>query len=345
MKHPVTTAIIEENRRAEWDAYIDKNDLSIAWQRWEWHDILKRHYPHDLFPVAAFSGKQICGILPLYRLHDKGTGCSFISVPFAVAGGIVSDSADIEKTLLEYAVSLAHERNIGSIILKQYKHKVAGDLRTDDTFFNRELSLLNGIQSVWNNLDPLNRAMISKAENDGFSLEYPSTSIYQFYRILLAHHHRKGIPCVSKKWIEDLITSSMYSLALVRVNGRPIAGTMVKTFKKTVSFPFTALGKENKLSQRAVYWLYWEMISLYAQKGFEIIHSGRIPADESVPKFRLGWGGEKNTYFYQYYPNIARATESTIKRGLKRRIAGKLWRLLPKPIAAALGPKIVRKFP
>jgi hypothetical protein len=345
MKKSISTAIIDENRRAEWDAYIDKNDLSIAWQRYEWHDILKRHYPHDFLPMAAFLDKQICGIFPLYRLHDKGTGNSFISIPFAVAGGIVSDSPDIEKALLEYAVSLAHERNIGSIILKQYKHKVAGDLRTDDTFFNRELSLVDGLKNVWNNLDPLNRAMISKAENDGFSLEYPSTAIDQFYKILLAHHHRLGIPCVSKKWIEDLITSTMYSLALVRVNGKAVAGTMVKTFKKTVSFPFTSLRESNELSLRAVYWLYWELITHFSNKGFEIIHSGRIPHDESVPKFRLGWGGEKHTYYYQYFPNRPGATESSIKRGFKRRLASGLWRLLPRPVAAALGPRIVRKFP
>lgn len=345
MKQPLSIEIIPESRRDEWDAYVDKNDLAIAWQRWEWHDILKKHYPHDYFPIAALREGRICGVFPLYKLHDKKTGSSLISIPFAVAGGIVSDSPDIEKALLDYSIELAKKENTGSIILKQYKHKVAGDLRTDDTFFNRELSLVGGLDGVRDRLAPENRDMISKAKNDGFSLEYPSTNFDVFYKVLLSHHHNQGIPCVSRRWVEDLVTSSMYSMALVFYKGQAVAGTMVKTFKKTVSFPFTALDKNNDLTQRAVYWLYWELISLYAKKGFEIIHSGRVPADESVPKFRLGWGGTANPYFYQYYPNVARSTESSVKRGLKRRIAGKLWRLLPGSIAAALGPKIVRKFP
>ena len=345
MKNSLSIEIINESRRDEWDAYIDANDLSIAWQRWEWHDILKKHYAHDYFPLAALQDNKICGVFPLYKLHDKTTGNALISVPFAVAGGIVSDSPEIEKALLDHAIDLAKQQRAGSIILKQYKHRVAGDLRTDDTFFNRELSLVGGLEGVWDQLAPENRDIISKAKNDEFTLEYPSTNFDVFYKVLLSHHHCQGIPCVSKRWVEDLVTSSMYGMALVFYKGQPVAGTMVKTFKKTVSFPFTALNKNNGLSLRAVYWLYWELISSFSQKDYEIIHSGRIPADESVPKFRLGWGGNKNPYFYQYFPNIGRSTESSVKRGLKRRIFGKLWRLMPKFIAATLGPKIVRKFP
>jgi hypothetical protein len=341
----ITTEILDADRRRQWDAYVDNNEIAIAWQRWEWHDILQKHYPHDFFPMAALRDNKICGVFPLYRLHEKTHRDSLISIPFAVAGGIVSDSSEIEKILLENAMQLAKNEHIGSIVLKQYKHRVEGDLRTDDTFFNRELSLSEGLDNAWDNLAPENRSMITSAKNEGLTLEYPSNNINGFYSILLAYNHRQGVPCVSKKWVEDLIASGMYSLALVMKKNRPVAGTMIKIFKKTVSFPFTALPANSEISLKAVYWLYWELISFFAKKGYEIIHSGRIPADESVPVFRLGWGGKKFQYFYQYYPNISRATESSVKRGLKRRIFSKCWRFLPKIIAMKLGPGIVRRFP
>jgi len=206
MKNSLSIEILNESRRDEWDAYIDKNALSIAWQRYEWHDVLKKHYAHDFFPLAAFQDNKICGVFPLYKLHDKATGNALISVPFAVAGGIVSDSPEIEKALLDHAVDLAKRQRAGSIILKQYKHKVEGDLRTDGTFFNRELSIAGGLDAAWHGLDPENREMISKAKTDGFTLEYPSANFDVFYKVLLAHHHCQGIPCVSKRWVEDLIT-------------------------------------------------------------------------------------------------------------------------------------------
>jgi hypothetical protein len=295
--------------------------------------------------MAALRGQRVCGVFPLYRLHGERHRGAFISVPFAVAGGVVSDSEEAERALVENALLLAKREGVGSIVFKQYKHKVAGDLRADATFYNRELSLSAGLDEAWKGLATENKSMISSARESGFTLEYPSRDVAAFYPVLLAHHHREGVPCVSKEWIRHLIASGMYTLALARLRGRPVAGTLVKTFKKTASFPFTALRKNDDTSVKAVYWLYWELISLFAGKGLDIIHSGRIPADESVPRFRLGWGGVKYPYFYQYHPNSNQRTEFKLKRGLKRRAVSVLWRLTPQFITAKLGPLIVRRFP
>ncbi len=342
MNTKITIMCIDKSQQCLWDAYIEKNSLSIAWQLYEWHHILERHYPHDFFPLAAFAGASIVGVFPLYQLHESR---QFISVPFAVAGGIIGDSPEIEKSLLDAAIALLKGKDGDSIILKQYKHKVGGDLRIDDSYFNRELSISKDLVNVWENLAQLNKDKISSARNSGFSLEYPSLKIREFYSILLKYQHSQGIPCVSFRWIEDLVNSNMYSCAMVRYNGKAIVGTLVKTFKKTISFPFTALNKTDNFHDKAAYWLYWELISHFASQGYEIVHSGRIPANEDVPKFRLGWGGVKNPYYYQYYPNSAISTESLRKRGLKRKLFILAWRLIPLSLAAKLGQRIVRKFP
>jgi hypothetical protein len=341
----ITTEILDAGRRKEWDAYADNNEVAIAWHLWEWHDVLKRHYPHDFYPLAAVKENRVCGLFPIYRLHEKAHRNSFISIPFVVAGGIISDGPEIDKILLESAIRLAKQEHVDSIVMKQYNHRIDGDLRIDDTFFNRELSLAQGLDSIWGNLAPENRSMISSAKNEGFRLEFPSKDSGAFYSLLLAHHHRQGIPCVSRKWVEDLIASSMYELALVYYKNKPLTGTMLKIFRKTVSFPLTAVPDTAERSHKSVYWLYWQLISHFTEKKFEIIHSGRIPIDESVPRFRLGWGGEKKPYFYEYYPNVNRMTEFSLKRGIKRRLFSRFWRLLPKVVAAQLGPSIVRKFP
>jgi hypothetical protein len=345
MSEKDTVSLLPESRRNEWDAYIDNNDLAIAWQRHEWHEILKKHHGHDYFPLVSTQNDKICGVFPLYKMHSKQHRLQFLSVPFAVAGGIVADSPEIERRLLGGALALAKEQGVSSITLKQYKHKVEGDLFTDDNFHNRELSINKGLDLLWGEIAAENRTMVSLAKEADLTLEFPSRDIDDFYRILFSYSHGQGIPCVSKRWIADLVHSSMYSCALVRQKGRAVAGTMVKCFKKTVSLPFTALERENPANHQAAFWLYWELISIHAAKGYEIFHSGRIPKNESVPDFRLGWNGTKHAYFYQYYPNVSRATEFSQKRGIKRRLFSKLWRFLPRPAAVLLSPYIIRKFP
>lgn len=343
MHSDIFVCLADSSLRIEWDTYIEKNELSIAWQRWEWHEILSRHYEHDFFPVVALKADKICGLMPLYRLAGSR---QFISVPYAVAGGIISDSIDIEIALSTYAIQLAQQQKVDSIVLKQYKHKVEGDFRVDNSYFNQELAISTDIELLWNNLDHINREMIKNAQNLNLILDYPSDDIKSFYKLLLKYQHHQGIPCVHYEWIEDLVKSSMYTCALVKYKGSVVAGTLVKSFKKTVSFPFTSTIRANDLCDEASYWLYWELIKYFSQKGYEIMHSGRIPANEDVPKFRLGWGGKKYTYYYQYYPNISFGrTEFSQKRGHKRKLFTTLWRILPIPIVAKIGPRIVKKFP
>jgi hypothetical protein len=66
---------------------------------------------------------------------------------------------------------------------------------------------------------------------------------------------------------------------------------------------------------------------------------------EDVDNYRLGWGGTKYPYYYQYYPDTGGATEFAQKRSRKRELIETVWKRLPLTVAAQLGPFVVRQFP
>ena len=328
-----------------WEAYVE-NHPTIAWQSYYWYDVLKRHYSVDFYPLAAVEGSQICGILPIYSVKSFRGNLKLISVPYAVGGGIVADGSVAESALLEAAIDLYRELGAERIILKQYKHKIHADLMTDDNFYNRELDLTVGVDNLWTGLADKNRHYIEKCQDDSIHLVYPSNDIKAFYRLLLIHHRNSGVPCVSARWIQDLIHFKMYGIALLKHDKRVIAGTLVKEHKQTVSFPFTCLPDSSDLSLTFGYQLYWQLIKKFSEAGKAIFHSGRIPVTHETYPYRLGWGGKQYGYYYQYYPNIKGGkTEFIKKSGHKRQLASKLWKRLPLPIAGLLGPAIVRQFP
>jgi hypothetical protein len=258
-----------------------------------------------------------------------------------VAGGIVSDSPEVRKALLREAVRRASTIDNGKVALKQYKVRIDGELTTDDHYYNRELDISIGRKEVWNNLDPRNREMIEATRNASPALEYPSEDVGSYFRLLLTHLRDHGIPCPSRSWIEDLLRFRMYKLAVLRQDGKIAAATLVKEFRDTVSFPFTCHAPR---SEKQVYRLYWELILNYQEAGFRIVHSGRIPNNDDTDAYRLGWGGKKHAYFYQYHPGTS-ATEYSKKRGIKRQLVEKCWKNLPVSVAGAIGPMIVRRFP
>ncbi|MCJ7650920.1 MAG: hypothetical protein MUP85_20095, partial [Candidatus Lokiarchaeota archaeon] len=215
--------IANESIKDQWESFINENPKAIAWQSFKWFDILKKHYNIKFYPLVAFNNNDIAGILPLYYLKIPFANSILTSVPFAVAGGIVSSYEESEKLLLEKAIELSNSHENCKIIFKQYKHKVEGPLSTDENFCNKELTLSTNLENVWNEISELNRENIKLGEKNVYVIEHPSNNINEFHNFLFYHHQRKGIPCTGKSWIRDLVNSGMYSIALMKFDGKIVA--------------------------------------------------------------------------------------------------------------------------
>ncbi len=331
--------------KERWNEYIEQSQYAIAWQAYDWAEVLSEHYKYDFLPHAAFEGSKLIGVLPLYYGSANGKRPALLSVPFAVAGGIVADNEEARVALLEVAISISKERGNLPLTLKQYKIRIPGDLKTDENYFNKELALTSDLDSLCKEIDPKNLRLAEKALSMGLQVEHPSNDIDSFYNILLRHHASQGVPCNNIDWIRSLIEFKMYSIAVAKIDGRVVAATMTKAFKKTVSFPFSCVLPNSDEGDIGIYGLYWELISQFASEGFEIFHSGRIPKTQEAIDFRLGWGGRPHPYFYQYYPNTGGSTESTKKRGWKRNLVSAVWKRMPLTVAKRIGPIVVKRFP
>ena len=152
--------------REAWNRYVDQSPYAIAWQVYEWSEVVGRHYDYQFLPLAAFEGGRIVGVLPLY-IGEGGSGRALISVPFAVAGGIVGDSQAVHLALVERAIEVSRQEGGLPITLKQYKVRMPGDLRTDENYFNRELSLQRDLNAVRQQVSPENLTRAEQARQLG----------------------------------------------------------------------------------------------------------------------------------------------------------------------------------
>ena len=339
--------IVTQKKKADWNEFVYNHPDTISWHIYEFHRVIESVYATTYYPLAVYQGDRICGILPLYHVRTLRTKDLLISCPYVVAGGIIADNDEARKLLLDKAISLSKEHNSCQIILKQYKIKNDLDLLTDDNFYNRELNLKQSEEELWSGLAERNQKMIQEAEEYDLVFEYPSNDVQGFYDVVFSQHHAKGIPCPSRKWIESKwrFEDYSYKIALLKYKGEIVSVTMAKQFKKTVSLPYSAMKEQDQKHEMFTYRLYWELIKRLSQEGIEIMHSGRIPNTDIVDEYRLGWGGVKNQYYYQYYPSTGVQTEFAVKRGKKRQLFEKVWRHLPKGLVNLVGPVIVKQFP
>lgn len=340
------TEILEESKKEDWNSFVYSHANTISWHLFEWHNILQSHYRLRFYPIAAYDGSRIAGILPLYEIDRIRTGKILISIPYFVAGGIVADDEEAERALLAKAIELTHKTGARRMLLKQYRVKVNGELCTESGYYNRELTLSRDLSWVWEQIMDQNRKKIQEARTLDLTLEYPSANLTSFYQMLLTYNHGQGIPCVGKRWVAALLATRTYEIALFKLRGRTVAATLVKKFRDTFSLPLTCLPDDTASSHLFAYALYWELIQHLAADGFRIFHSGRIPEGELVPAFRLGWGGTRYDYWYQCFEPGNKTRSLVSKRqDPSRRLFQKIWRRLPVGIARFVGPLIVAQFP
>ena len=341
----MSVVLVEEKNRRDWDLFVQESPGVIAWHSYSWADVLAKYYGARFYPLAIYDGPKICGILPLYRIKTLRTGEALISIPHFVAGGVVAADEDVRQSLLKRAIDLAKQLNIVKLAFRQYKVKLSGPLRTDENYYNRELELSPDLDLVWQRISTGNREKIQESRSLDLELEYPSHDTASFFRLLLHDQHAAGVPCVAKSWVVALFNTGAYEIALLRHKGELAAATMVKKFKDTVSFPFSCLRDQNESSMLLGYNLYWQLITRLAKQGIRIAHSGRIPVTDAAFAYRLGWGGTKYNYYYQYYGYGEHQTEFSKKRGTKRQLVESLWKKVPRGVAQILGPVVVKQFP
>ena len=331
--------IISLNDKKKWNEYVFNHKDSIAWHCYEWSEIVGKHYDVEFYPLAAIDGEYVKGILPLYMVNGM-----LVSVAYAVAGGILADDRDVERSLLNKSIEMANSKNIKKIVFKQYKNSIDADLSTDENYYNKELDLTDSIENIRNNFGQFNRKILDGMNELDYSLDFSSENIDIFYKMLFNHSHKQGIPCPAKNWIHDLINFKMYKIGILKKGNSILSGTLIKEFKSTVSFPFTCF-PGNKKNMNNVYYLYWMLIKKFAGDGLTVFHSGRIPKTDETNRYRLGWGGIPFNYYYQYYPKESGNTEYGAKRGLKRKIFNTVWKITPGSITKFFNDKITAKFP
>lgn len=337
--------ILDATKQVDWDRFVDTNPNVIAWHSYYYSHVIKKMYNLPFYPLAVYDGAAICGILPLYLSDTFRRGRILMSVPYFVAGGIVATNEEAEQLLLKKAVELAKEAKAAHIALRQYRRKIPGELKTDDGYYNRELALTSNIDDIWESISDSNRAKIEEAKKHDTVFEYPSQDLDTFYGFLLRDQHGLGLPCVSKRWVELLLSTQTYQIALLKLKGTVVAATLAKKFKDTISFPLTCLQKHDEENELFAYDLYWKLITRVAGEGIHICHSGRIPRGDVAPQYRLGWGGTKQNYYYQSPGTENSQAQATNTRGTKRSLFETIWRKTPLGLAKAIGPRIVKQFP
>lgn len=103
-------AIAREADKNKWNTYIETKKGPI-FQRWEWKYIIEKSLSYKSFFLIAINQKrQVCGILPLFIIHDNQN--TFLqALPCTGFLELLADTPKITQLLLQHALKHANLNN------------------------------------------------------------------------------------------------------------------------------------------------------------------------------------------------------------------------------------------
>lgn len=328
-----------------WDRYVSRHPEATFFHRSGWKKVIEDSTGHPGTYLMALDNNIVVGVYPLFIISTGLFGLFGISLPFVNYGGILADSVDVEKMLIDEAEAIGkssgcsyielHQRSPLKCALPSSRHKIAS-----------LIPLQGGAEHVFSRLHQNVRNKIRKSKKNGVIVQRGNAHLSDFYQIYSRNLRDLGTPVLTKRFFESVITMFPDEAVLYRATrqGKTIGAKIVLMDSKTCYFEWSASLKES-LRYAPVHAMNWQAIEDACSAGCEHVDFGRSTADSSHQQFKKYWGIESRPMSWAYQLLNRTDIPGLQKENPKFDLAIRVWKKMPIFLSRLIGPPIARRLP
>jgi len=300
-----------------------------------------RHRTHYL---VAERGGQVAGVLPLARVKSWLFGDALVSLPFAVYGGAAVTDEAAREALHQSAVELARELGVQHLELRN-RHATEPEWPRQDLYVTFRKQLQPETEANLLAIPRKQRAMVRKGIERGLVSEVDDR-IDRFFDLYADNQQRHGTPPHPRRYFEALrkaFGKDCEVLSVIDPTGAPVSSVLSFYFRDEV-LPYYAGDDPRARALAANDFKYWELMRRSAERGLKVFDYGRSKVGSGSFSFKKNWGFEPQPLSYEYCLLRRDGIPQNNPSNPKYRAFIGVWRRLPRPVANALGPSIVRNL-
>lgn len=329
---------------ARWDAFVARCPSATFFHRFGWKSIIEEVFRHRTHYLLAERGTDLVGVLPLAEVKNRLFGHSLVSLPFAVYGGVAAMDDDASNALHDAAVWTARGLGVTHLELRN-RVPMMGDWPRQDLYVTFRKAILPDIEANMLAIPRKQRAMVRKGIQRGLRVEIDA-GVDRFFELYADNVHRHGTPALPKRYFEALARTfgpDCEQQIILSPQGKPVSGVMTFYFRDEV-LPYYAGDTPDARELAANDFKYWELMRRACERGAKVFDYGRSKRDTGSFDFKKNWGFEPQTLHYEYRLLRTDRIPQNNPSNPKYRTFIALWRKLPRSVANALGPVIVRNL-
>ena len=329
---------------SRWEAFVEACPAATFFHRIGWKRIIEQVFRHRTHYLLAERGGRVCGVLPLAQVRSRLFGHSLVSLPFAVYGGAAADDGETVAALNAAAADLARELGVEHLELRN-RQRTEPDWPLQELYVTFRKPILPQVEANLLAIPRKQRAMVRKAIGRGLASEI-DTGVDRFFDLYADNVHRHGTPPYPKRYFEalrEVFGDAVEVLTVLDARGQPVSGVLSFYFRDEV-LPYYAGDREVARELAANDFKYWELMRRACERGLRVFDYGRSKRGTGSFDFKKNWGFEPAPLAYEYKLLKREAIPQNNPANPKYRAMIAVWRRLPRPVANALGPAIVRNL-
>ena len=344
----LTVSLYDKTQMDLWDTFVESHPNGTPYHLSCWLRTIHETYSFKPFLyVVKKNNGGISGILPLFLIKSWISNNRLVSLPFSDCGGpLFLDQAD-EAELLKNIIH-EHGKSVNYIEMRS-KLTEGSNFIVYNHYKRCVLDLTPGMSVVRKKLEKRTiQYSIRKAEKIGVEIKEENSRVGmdEFYRLNMLTRKKHGVPCQPKiffdKLLENVISKGHGFILLAFYDSKAVASSLFMKCNNTIHYKYNASDPDYMKKVAPNHSLTCQAIRLGYQRGFKCFDFGRTsPDNQGLMRYKKLWGSKVIDIPHYYYPQIKGASSTEESSGMYRRLTN-VWRSLPNPIIAKIGPMIYK---
>jgi FemAB-related protein (PEP-CTERM system-associated) len=323
---------------------VQTSPEATFFHRIEWRDLIEDVFRHRTHYLVAERAGRLTGILPLAQVKSLLFGHSLASLPFAAHCGAATSDEASRAALHRSAFELAQQLGVDHLELRN-RAATEPEWPRQDLYVTFRKAIAPDVEINMAAIPRKQRAMVRKGIQRGLRSEV-SRDVDGFFELYADNAHRHGTPPFPKRYFEALLSAfadACEVLTVLDAGGRRVSAVLSFYFRDEV-LPYYAGDLESARELAANDFKYWELMRRACERGVCVFDYGRSKRDTGSFDFKKNWGFSPEPLNYEYRLLRGQSIPQNNPANPKYRALITLWRRLPRRVANAIGPSIVRNL-
>ena len=340
--------IVGPERAAAWDGFVRAHPGGSLFHLHGWSRAIEAGLGHRAIMLAATGAGGIEGVLPLSLRRSRLFGDALVSAGCATGGGTIASTPGAAALLEAEAARLGGVLGVGHVELRDLAPPPApspGWRVVDDVH-----AMFEGPIPPCD--DEVLRAIPRKGRRHdvrrslGRGLRFVAGApLDAFHRVLCESYRNLGTPVFALRHMRALVDAlpGAFEAAVVDRDGEALAAALSFRFRDAIH-PFYAGGTHAARALGASDFLFLRLMGRGRELGCTRFEFGRSRLGTGSFAYKKSWGFVPRPLAYRFLLLRRDAPPRTDPSNPRYRALVAAWRMLPLPVANAIGPMVARQL-